>query len=249
LVHNLKTNLARSQSRVRVFEMAKVFYRDASVVASEATVPNIAQPLKLAGLTYGAALPEQWNAPSADVDFYDMKNELERLFAPAVLSFVPFAHVAAHPGRCAQVVLAGQTIGWLGQLHPRLQQKHGLAKAPMLFELDAQSVLARSLPVAMAVSKQQMVTRDLALIVAKQVDSAQVSDSFAQFIALEGGANLIRGVQLFDVYQGERLGNDKSMAYRISLQDMNETLQDAQVDAVMSRLLTKLQADVGARLR
>jgi phenylalanyl-tRNA synthetase beta chain len=130
-----------------------------------------------------------------------------------------------------------------------LQQKHGLAKAPMLFELDAQSVLARSLPVAAAVSKQQMVTRDLALIVAKQVDSAQVSDSFAQFIALEGASNLIRGVQLFDVYQGERLGNDKSMAYRISLQDMNETLQDAQVDAVMSRLLTKLQADVGARLR
>ena len=249
LVHNLKTNLARSQSRVRVFEMAKVFCRDASVLASEATVPNIAQPLKLAGLTYGTALPEQWNAPSADVDFYDMKNELERLFAPAVLSFVPFAHVAAHPGRCAQVVLAGQTIGWLGQMHPRLQQKHGLAKAPMLFELDAQSVLTRSLPIASPISKQQMVTRDLALIVAKDVSAAQLSDSFAKFIALEGASNLIRGVQLFDVYQGERLGQDKSMAYRISLQDMNETLQDAQVDAVMSRLLTQLQADVGARLR
>ena len=86
LVHNLKTNLARSQNRVRVFEIAKVFHRDASVQATESTVPNIAQPLRLAGLAYGSVQPEQWSAKTVDVDFFDVKGDLERLFAPARLT-------------------------------------------------------------------------------------------------------------------------------------------------------------------
>ena len=250
LVQNLKTNLARSQSRVRVFEIAKVFHRDASVTASDSTVPNIAQPLKLAGLAYGSSTPEQWASVTTDVDFYDVKGQIEALFAPLQLDFVASAHIAAHPGRCADIVLNGQTIGWLGQMHPRLQQAHDLPKAPMLFEIDADAVALRTVPVATEVSKQQMVTRDLALIVSKDVNAAAINEVFAKFIQQQGAENLIHAVQLFDVYQGEHLtAGEKSMAYRISLQDMRETLQDAQIDALMKKLLDQLHKDVGARLR
>lgn len=250
LVGNLKTNLARSQSRVRVFEIAKVFHRDASVTASDSTVPNIAQPLKIAGLAYGANAPEQWAMPTTDVDFYDVKGDIEALFAPLKLQFTPHQHVAAHPGRCAQISLNGQVIGWLGQMHPRLQQKHDLPRAPMLFELDASAVVQRGVPVASDVSKQQMVTRDLALIVSKDTSATKINDIFTQFVASQGENNLIRDVQLFDVYQGDSLGGaDKSMAYRISLQDMHATLNDAQIDALMTQLLEQLQNGVGARLR
>ncbi len=250
LVHNLKTNVARSQSRVRVFEIAKVFHRDAGVQATESTVPNIAQPLRLAGLAYGSAQPEQWGAKTADVDFYDVKGDLERLFAPALLTFEAFAHPAAHPGRCAKVFANGQEIGWLGQMHPRLQQTHDLPRAPMLFELDAQAVLARAVPVAQPVSKQQVATRDLAIIVKRDILAQQIQELIFNLRQSSAACAIIQSVQLFDVYQGERVADDeKSMAYRVQLQDLNNTLQDAQIEQVMALILSELQAQLGARLR
>ena len=250
LVNNLKTNLARSQTRVRVFEIAKVFHRDASVQASESTVPNIAQPLKLAGLAYGSAVPEQWSSKTTDVDFYDVKGDLERLFAPAVLAFESFAHPSAHPGRCASVSLNGQVIGWVGQMHPRLQQRYDLPRAPMLFELDAQAVLAREVPVASVVSKQQMVTRDLAIIVKRDVLAQQIQQLMMDLTSVNPDCAIIQSVELFDVYQGERVADDeKSLAYRVQMQDAEDTLQDAQIEQVMAQILSTLQAKVGARLR
>ena len=250
LVHNLRTNLARSQSRVRVFEIAKVFHRDARVAATEATVPNIAQPLRLAGLAYGSALPEQWSAKTTDVDFYDVKGDLERLFAPAVLRFEVFEHPAAHPGRCAKVWLDGKEIGWLGQMHPRLQQVYDLPRAPMLFELDAQAVFARQIPVAQTVSKQQVVTRDLAIIVKRDILAQQIQELIDNLRQSSAECAIIQSVELFDVYQGERVADDeKSMAYRVQLQEMNNTLQDAQIEQVMAQVLHELQSKLGARLR
>ncbi len=250
LVQNLKTNLARSQTRVRVFEIAKVFHRDATIQASETTVPNIAQPLKLAGLAYGSALPEQWASKTTDVDFYDVKGDLERLFAPAVLTFAAFAHPSAHPGRCAVVSLHGKVIGWVGQMHPRLQQNYDLPRAPMLFELDAQAVLARDVPVASAVSKQPMVTRDLAIIVKRDVLAQQIQQLMMDLPSMNPDCAIIQSVQLFDVYQGERVADDeKSLAYRVQMQDADNTLQDAQIEQVMAQILSALQAKVGARLR
>ena len=250
LVQNLKTNLARSQSRVRVFEIAKVFERDASVTATESTVPNLAQPLRLAGLAYGSAQPEQWGAKTVDVDFYDVKGDLERLFAPESLTFTAFAHPAAHPGRCAKVLLKGQEIGWIGQMHPRLQQTHDLLRAPMLFELDASAVVERELPVAKAISKQQIVTRDLAIIVKRDILAQQIQQLIVDLQQKDEACSIIQSVELFDVYQGDRIpADEKSMAYRVQLQDMEHTLQDAQIEAVMVRVLSELQQQLGARLR
>ena len=204
----------------------------------------------LAGLAYGSAVPEQWASADADVDFYDVKGDIERLFAPQTVRFETFAHVAAHPGRCAQLLVDGRSVGWLGQMHPRLQQAYDLPKAPMLFEIEAEAVFARRVPVAADVSKLPMVTRDLALIVAREVSAQHIFDAFVKFIALEPTAYIIRDVQLFDIYQGEHVAaTEKSMAYRVNLQDMSATLQDAQIDALMQAALAHLHSEVGARLR
>ena len=250
LVQNLKTNLARSQTRVRVFEIAKVFHRDASIAASETTVPNIAQPLKLAGLAYGSAQPEQWASKTTEVDFYDVKGDLERLFAPVLLTFEPLAHPCAHPGRCAQLILDGQNIGWIGQMHPRLQQSYDLPRAPILFELDAQAVLQRDLPVASTVSKQPMVARDLAIVVKRDVLAQHIQQLMLDLASTNPDCAIIQTVALFDVYQGEHVADDeKSLAYRVQMQDADNTLQDAQIEQVMANILNALQTQVGARLR
>lgn len=250
LVHTLKTNLARSQSRVRVFELAKVFHRDATVSASETTVPNIAQPLKLAGLAYGSVVSEQWGAGSSDVDFYDVKGDVERLFAPTRVVFTAYAHPCAHPGRCAQIWVEGVFVGWLGQLHPRLQQAHDLPRAPILFELDAQAVLARSIPVAQNVSKQPVVTRDLAIIVQRDVFAQQILDVIESVSNTDLDCAMIQSVQLFDVYQGDRVApSEKSLAYRVQMQDPENTLQDAQIDTAMAKIVAQLETQLGARLR
>lgn len=253
LVQNLKTNLARAQSRVRVFEIAKVFHRDAPVAPSEATVPNIAQPLKIAGLAYGTALPEQWGASSTPVDFYDVKGDLERLLAPRRLTFAAdenASHPCAHPGRCARVFADGQDIGWVGQMHPRLQQSYDLAHAPMLFELDAQAVLQREISVAQTVSKQPMVTRDLAIVVKRDVNAQQIQGLIDDLSSKNPDCAAIKTVQLFDLYQGEHMAADeKSLAYRVQLQDAHNTMQDAQIDAVMQLIVAHLGAAIGARLR
>ena len=120
----------------------------------------------------------------------------------------------------------------------------------MLFELDAQAVLARDVPVASAVSKQPMVTRDLAIIVKRDVLAQQIQQLIMDLPSMNPDCAIIQSVQLFDVYQGERVADDeKSLAYRVQMQDADNTLQDAQIEQVMAQILNALQAKVGARLR
>jgi len=163
LVANLVYNLNRRAERVRVFEIGRVFGRDASVADGPLTVAGIAQPLRVAGLAYGAVVPEQWGETRRPVDYYDLKGEVETLVAASDLRFVPAEHPALHPGRSARVERAGQVIGWLGELHPAWQQKHDLPQAPVVFELDLAALQDRPLPSHAAIARHQALLRDVAL--------------------------------------------------------------------------------------
>ena len=111
-------------------------------------------------------------------------------------------------------------------------------------------MFARQLPVAQAVSKQQVVTRDLAIIVKRDILAQQIQELIFNLRQSSAECAIIQSVELFDVYQGERVAPDeKSMAYRVRLQDMNSTLQDAQIEQVMAQILEPLQSQLGARLR
>jgi phenylalanyl-tRNA synthetase beta chain len=241
LVSNLVTNLKRKQSRVRLFEVGRTFHRDPSATP----VSGFHQPWKLAGLAFGGALPEGWAGGSRKIDFYDLKGDIEALLAPAALRFERLAHPALHPGRAACVLLDGREIGCLGELHPEWVQKYDLPHAPVLFELDFDAVKADRVPVYAEVSKFPPVIRDLAVVVDLEVSLQALLDGLQGKIS-----GLIQDVQLFDVYVGKGVPeNKKSLAFRIVMQDTQRTLLDSEVDAAMQQLVSCLEQAFGAQLR
>jgi len=241
LVGVLVANRKRQAERVRVFELGRCFSKDAGA----GPVTGFAQPMRLACLAAGAALPEQWGSAAGRVDFYDIKADVEALFAPRRLEFIKAGHPALHPGRCATVSLDGQAVGILGELHPRWVQKYELGTAPVVFELELAALLETPFPHYDEVSRFPAVIRDLALVVAQ-------SQSLAPLLAALRAAApaIVRDVALFDVYQGKGLGeNEKSLAFRIVMQDTQRTLEDAEVEAVIANLLTVATRDFSASLR
>jgi phenylalanyl-tRNA synthetase beta chain len=241
LVGTLVANRRRQTERVRVFELGRCFMRDAAA----GPVEGFSQPLRLAGLAAGAALPEQWGSATRRVDFYDIKADVEALFAPRRVEFVKAAHPALHPGRCATVSLDSRPVGVLGELHPRWVQKYELGTAPVVFELDLATVLATPFPEYAEVSRFPAVTRDLALVVPQTQALAPL------LAALRVAApSIVRDVALFDVYQGKGLGeSEKSLAFRIVMQDTQRTLEDAEVEAAVASLLAVATRDFNASLR
>src|SRR5690606_22466292 len=148
LLANIVYNANRKQSRVRVFELGRVFMRDANVTDGDLTVAGVNQPQRLAGAAWGPASEEQWGLPTRQVDFYDVKNDVENMLGDLAddLVCVPAEHPALHPGRSAQLFLGKQAMGWLGELHPQWVQEAGLTHAPVLFEVDVDSIADIGLP-------------------------------------------------------------------------------------------------------
>ena len=241
LLANVVTNLKRKQSRVRVFETGRCFFRD----EQGGPVAGFRQPWKLAGLAYGGALPEQWGAPARNVDFFDVKGDLEMLLAPAVARFEKALHPALHPGRSARVLLDGQAIGFVGELHPQWLQKYDLPLAPVIFELDLDAVKLAKLPQYAEVSRQPPAIRDLAIVVEHELELQRLIEGLAA-----NRPAIVQDIRLFDVYTGKGVGSGKkSLAFRIVMQDTQRTLQDAEVDAAVQQLVAYLQQAFAAQLR
>ena len=249
LLQVLRTNLTRRADRVRVFEIGRVFLRDASAPDGERSVAGVQQPVRVAGLVFGASDSLQWSRKDTAADFFDVKGDVQALLAPRVPSFCAGSHAAMHPGRGAQVLLDGRPIGHVGELHPRWRQGYELPLAPVLFELDLEAVLARDLPVFLPVPRQQPVFRDLALVVADQVQHD------ALMAALRADpSGLVRGATLFDVYRPAAgatgfAAGERSLAVRLELLDEAATMTDERIDATVSAAVQRVQQQCGGRLR
>ena len=242
LLANIEHNARHRQSRVRVFELGKVFMRDAATQDGDLTVAGVHQPLRLAGAAWGPAYPEQWGAKTRAVDFYDVKSDVESLFGPRAdqLRFVPDAHPALHPGRCARIELAGQTVGWLGELHPQWLQQLDIKSAPILFELEAQALAQIDLPTLTQQSRQPVVQRDLAFWVDTAVTYQQIRETLHQAIAADADLALVKSFRLFDVWKSDDKAAEQSLAMRFWLQDAEATLADERVDNSMQKLVDVL---------
>ena len=250
LVANVRYNLNRKTSRVRAFEIGAVFLRDDTVTDGALTVAGYDQPKKLAAIAYGQAIDEQWGAPARVVDYFDVKADVEAMFAPRALRFLKAVHPALHPGRSAQIELDGVVVGVVGELHPRWLQKYDLAQAPVIFEVDVAALQSRPLPVYTEISKFPGATRDLALVVKQDVAAQDILDSFAAEIASNPAGKIVQAIVLFDEYRGKGLGADeKSLAFRFSLQDTQSTLQDDAVEAVMAAVVAAATQKHAAALR
>jgi phenylalanyl-tRNA synthetase beta chain len=249
LVGALRNNLARKAQRVRIFEVGRVFSRDASVADGDLSVAGIHQPMRVAGLAYGAADPAQWARKEQGADFFDAKGDVEALLAPLQPRFTAASHPALHPGRCAAVWVGDQCVGHVGELHPQWRQAYELPHAPVLFELDLNAVLERPVPVFKAVSRQQPVLRDVALVVGEQV----LHDALLHTLKADP-SELIRTATLFDIYKPAAgaagfAEGERSLAVRLELLAFDSTLTEEQIQGAVDQAVARAQAAHGARLR
>ncbi len=252
LVQNLAQNLKHRAGRVRMFEIARVYRSDANLPDGPLTVAGIDQPLHVAGITFGQALPEQWAVkPARLVDFFDVKGDLERLaasFSPGLsLQFEAGEHPALHPGRCAKITAEGRQIGVIGELHPRWMHKYELPEAPVLFECALAPWLSAKVPVFVDVSRTPSVIRDLALVMPESIDFSVIDAALQRAARASGG--VVKLWRLFDVYRGAGLHQgEKSLALRLWLQDTDQTLIEEKVEQIQRLVISELVA-CGARLR
>jgi phenylalanyl-tRNA synthetase beta chain len=249
LLEVLTHNVARKATRVCVFEVGRAYLRDPSVVDGGHAVAGVAQPLRIAGLAWGSAMPLQWAAADRGVDFYDVKGDVQALFAPREPRFVTAKHPAMHPGRCAAIDIDGRIVGHVGELHPRLRQQREWAHAPMLFEIDAAALIVRDLPVAAPLSRQQSVVRDIALVVRETV----AHDALIGCAQRAAGPHLEQAT-LFDVFvpkspTSEIGAGERSVAVRLEWRDDEQPLTDERVEALWASVVQSLQSELSARLR
>jgi phenylalanyl-tRNA synthetase beta chain len=240
LVRALLENQRRQQSRVRLFEVARKFVVEGSALRE---VPAIA------ALAAGPALPEQWGVPAAEVDFFDVRADLEALLRAGGelhrFAFAPAVHAALHPGQSARVLRDGHPVGWIGRLHPEIEQRLGLTYSAVVFELETESGLSAAVPSFREVSRFPSVRRDVAVVVAGQVTVGALLDC----VRRSAGA-LLTDLVVFDIYRGRGIAEGfKSVALGLNLQDVSRTLTDGDTDAVVARVVADLEREHSATIR
>lgn len=183
------------------------------------------------------------------VDFFDLKGDLESLM-PGRLDCEAVGHPALHPGRSARIRLDGEPAGWIGELHPSLMARFELARAPILFEVELAPLLSVEVPVYEPVSRFPPVVRDIALVVDTAIAAGRITAEIELACREEAAAASVRHVRLFDEYRGKGLENkEKSLAFRIWMQDTRKTLSDAEAASAVDAIVVRLADRFGARLR
>lgn len=232
-------NTNRQHTRVRLFETGLRFVNQNG---------STDQQKMLAGLALGTAYNEQWGVATRKIDFFDVKADLQALFALSncTVHYHATAHPALHPGQSAEILNSqGQSIGWLGMLHPTLEKQLGFETPVFLFELDQNLLLEKRIPAFKPLSKYPSVRRDLALIVSEDVLVSELMNC----IKASGGPTL-QEVTVFDIYRGKGVDEGhKSVALSLIMQDDTQTLTDTEIDATVSGLLTQLTTKMNAKLR
>ncbi len=236
LVHNQN----RQAERVRLFETGVCFpIRDG----------DVHEETRIAAVISGNRLPEQWCADAAEVDFYDVKGDLEALLEltgdERQFGFRAAARAFLHPGQGADLVRGDRVIGWVGAIHPRWLERLDARGGAFGFELDLAGLQPAVLPKALDLSRFPSIRRDLALV----VDRSTEWNTIRQIVE-ETAGNLLTKLVVFDDYRGAGIADrKKSLAIGVVLQDHEKTLTDAVVDAVVGSIVTRLKHELNAVLR
>jgi phenylalanyl-tRNA synthetase beta chain len=239
LLAALARNLRRQHSRVRLFETGVAFLQGERLREVE----------RLAGVATGEVLPEQWGVTNREIDFFDIKGDVERLFSMKGAGFdlrfeagdLPWMH----PGACAAVLVDGEPVGWCGALHPAVLKAFDVKKPVLAFELDLLPLLSRDVPFTKEISRFPSVRRDIAVMLPVEVTYADVETC----IRSAAGPHLER-VVVFDVYVGKNLKEGyKSLAIGLIFNNVSSTLRDEDIDPVIAAAVADLERHLGAQLR
>ena len=232
-------NRNRQVDDIRLFELGMVFRQDATMLH---------QSNQIAGLRIGPAVTTQWSDTARDTDFYDIKQDIESLLQTLYqnrISFVSAPHPALQPGQSAAMVRNGVVIGHLGALHPSIGGRLGFDKPLFLFEINCQDMVAAEAAQFQPISKFPTVRRDIAVVVDEAISAANCLD-----VARVAAGELLRDLQLFDVYRGQGIDSGKkSLALGLIFQALSSTLTDEEVEQAVRRVLAQLRERVGGTLR
>jgi phenylalanyl-tRNA synthetase beta chain len=238
LVQAMVYNANRQHDRIRLFEVGRVF---------TGTLNDIAQPRHIGGLVYGSHSAEQWSQKQREVDFFDIKADVEALlaFGGGRIRFEKESHPALHPGQSARVYKNDKAIGWLGAIHPKLSKPLDIDGKVYVFELNLNDVINSEVPEFEALSKFPALRRDLALLVDDVIGAGQIEDCLTEI-----DSDILKSFQLFDVYSGDgvELGK-KSLAVAFILQHKERTLTDDEVDSLLKTVTENLSQKLNATVR
>lgn len=240
LIASMIYNVHRQQTSLKLFETGVVFKTNDNEMSEEAHI---------AGLIMGEYGALNWSESTRKMDFYDLKGDVEALFK--VLNIKQYEFIAAensalHPGKTAKVMINGNEAGWIGVIHPRLGDALGINNEVMLFDFKTDSLLASPTIRYQSISKYPLIRRDLSFIVDKHINVAQIEKSIREACTNDW----LQDIKLFDVYTGANIPSEKkSIALALILQSENRTLEDKEINPLISAIIKKLEEKFAILLR
>ncbi|BBP46441.1 phenylalanine--tRNA ligase beta subunit [Thiosulfatimonas sediminis] len=242
LLQSIAYNQNRQQGRVRVFESGLVFYKNDQEATGATQVPMLAAAI------VGPVAASGWDEKSRNADFFDLKGDVETLLRMShqlgKIRFEACRNPALHPGQSASLMKDGKEVGVIGQLHPQLLKTMGVSGTVFMFQIRQDALMTMDVPAAQGISKFPEVQRDLAFVVEQSLPVQQLLD------AVHVESEILRNVEIFDIYRGQGVEpNQKSVALTLKLQHQERTLEDAEVEALVARILQVAKDTVNAQLR
>ena len=240
LVQAMMYNFHRQQSRVRLFEYGLRFIAEGD---------DIKQEKVIAGVLSGNINPEQWGDSGRSIDFFDCKSDVEALLGLTgdlvSFQFVKREHAALHPGQSAVIQLGEKSVGWLGAIHPSIEQKLSLNSPTFVFEIALNAFDQGKIPKFQVLSQFPSIRRDIAIVVDQSISFSEVKDCVTDVAPY-----YLHNIHLFDVYVGKGIDSGrKSLALGLTFQDLNRTLNDLDVDSAVTEIIATLNHKLGATLR
>ncbi|EXS17868.1 MULTISPECIES: phenylalanine--tRNA ligase subunit beta [Acinetobacter] len=241
LIPCVQYNLNRQQSRVRFFELGLRFdYQNAKSIEDLKQIPTLAL------VAVGSQQPESWHVKPQPMDFFDFKGEIEEILAAGrvKVEYVRSERAWLHPGQSAEILVDGQSIGYLGRLHPSLENELDLTTT-WVAELDQTAVLQSYVSNFTELSRFPSIRRDIALLISDNINVRDIQ----QLIEKTGG-ELLGSTWLFDVYTGQGVEEGKrSLAFALLWQHPSRTLEDAEIKSGMDNIIQVLENTYQATLR
>ena len=241
LIPCVQYNLNRQQSRVRFFELGLRFdYQNAKSIEDLKQIPTLAL------VAVGSQQPESWHVKPQPMDFFDFKGEIEEILAAGRIKveYVRSERAWLHPGQSAEILVDGQSIGYLGRLHPSLENELDLSTT-WVAELDQTAVLQSYVSNFTELSRFPSIRRDIALLISDNINVRDIQ----QLIEKTGG-ELLDSTWLFDVYTGQGVEEGKrSLAFALLWQHPSRTLEDAEIKSGMDNIIQVLENTYQATLR
>lgn len=241
LIPCVQYNVNRQQNRVRFFELGLRFdYQDAASIHDLKQIPTFAL------IATGSRINESWHGKPQPMDFFDFKGDVEEILAAARVNveYVRSERAWLHPGQSAEIMVNGQSIGYLGRLHPSLEDELDLATT-WVAELDQKAVLQNYVSNFTELSRFPSVRRDIALLISDKINVSEI-----QRLIEKTGGELLESTWLFDVYTGQGVEEGKrSLAFALLWQHPTRTLEDAEIKSGMDNILQVLENTYQATLR